>query len=92
MTHRRAALGLLAACVLLAAGSLLFLALNGSTTHSNTIGEPVVDALFGLVYLSFPAVGAAIAAASEQLESSANQKGRPAYEPAMVQKAEMGRR
>ena len=61
MTHRRAALGLLAACVLLAAGSLLFLALNGSTTHSNTIGEPVVDALFGLVYLSFPAVGAAIA-------------------------------
>ena len=61
MTHRRLALTLLAACLLLAAVSLLFLALNGSTTHSNTIGKPVVDALFGLVYLTFPIVGAAIA-------------------------------
>jgi hypothetical protein len=61
MTHRRLAWSLLAVCVLLAAVSFFFLALNGSTTHSNTIGEPVVDALFGLVYLTFPAVGAAIA-------------------------------
>ena len=34
--------------------SLVFLALNGSTTHSNAIGEPVVDALFGLLYLTLP--------------------------------------
>ena len=61
MTAQRLALTLLAGCLLLAAVSLLFLALNGSTTHSNTIGEPVVDALFGLVYLTFPIVGAAIA-------------------------------
>jgi hypothetical protein len=61
MTSRRVALGLLSLCLLLALTSLVFLALNGSTTHSNTIGEPVVDALFGLVYLTFPAVGAAIA-------------------------------
>jgi hypothetical protein len=61
MTHRRLALALLGACLLLVATSLLFLALNGSTTHSNTIGEPLVDALFGLVFLTFPVVGAAIA-------------------------------
>ena len=61
MTHRRLALTLLAACLLMAAMSLLFLALNGSTTHSNTIGEPLVDALFGLGHLIFPTVGAAIA-------------------------------
>jgi len=47
--------------VALAAVSLTFLALNGSTTHSNTIGEPVVDALFGVLYLVFPSVGLAIA-------------------------------
>ena len=61
MTSRRLALGLLGLCVALACVSLVFLALNGSTTHSNTIGEPLVDAFFGLLYLTFPAVGAAIA-------------------------------
>ena len=61
MSSRRLALFLLAACLVLAAASVVFLALNGSTTHPNTIGEPVVDALFGLVYLTFPAIGAAIA-------------------------------
>jgi hypothetical protein len=61
VSSRRLALGLLALCVLLAAISLVFLALNGSTTHSNAIGEPAVEALFGLVYLTFPAIGAAIA-------------------------------
>lgn len=61
MSSRRLALGLLCVSLLLAAVALLFLALNGSTTHSNTIGEPLVDAAFGLVYLTFPAVGTAIA-------------------------------
>jgi hypothetical protein len=61
VSARRAAWSLWGACVLLALTSIVFLALNGSTTHSNTIGDPVVDALFGLVYLTFPTVGAAIA-------------------------------
>jgi hypothetical protein len=58
---RRVAWSMWALCAGLAAVSLTFLALNGSTTHSNTIGEPVVDALFGLVYLVFPTVGLLIA-------------------------------
>jgi hypothetical protein len=61
VTARRLAWSLWACCVALAAVSLVFLALNGSTTHSNTIGEPLVDALFGLIYLVFPSVGLAIA-------------------------------
>ena len=61
MSSRRLAWSLWAVCVALAVMSLVFLALNGSTTHSNTIGEPLVDALFGLIYLVFPSVGLAIA-------------------------------
>jgi hypothetical protein len=61
MNTRRLAWSLWSLCVALAVVSLTFLALNGSTTHSNTIGEPVVDALFGLLYLVFPSVGLAIA-------------------------------
>jgi hypothetical protein len=61
VSARRVAWSLWGLCVALATVSLTFLALNGSTTHSNTIGEPVVDALFGLLYLVFPSVGLAIA-------------------------------
>jgi hypothetical protein len=61
VSSRRLAWSLWAVCVALAVMSLVFLALNGSTTHSNTIGEPLVDALFGLIYLVFPSVGLAIA-------------------------------
>jgi hypothetical protein len=61
MNRRRLAWSLWGLCLALALVSLTFLALNGSTTHSNTIGEPVVDALFGLLYLVFPSVGLAIA-------------------------------
>jgi hypothetical protein len=61
VSSRRLAWALWGVCVALAVVSLTFLALNGSTTHSNTIGEPVVDALFGLLYLVFPSVGLAIA-------------------------------
>jgi hypothetical protein len=66
VTARRLAWSLLGACVLLALTSLVFLALTGSTTHSNTIGAPIVEALFGLLYLTFPAVGAAIATRQPQ--------------------------
>jgi hypothetical protein len=48
--------------VALAAVSLAFLALNGSTKHANSIGSPTFDAIFGIVYLLFPTVGALIAA------------------------------
>jgi hypothetical protein len=58
---RRLAWSIWGLCVALAALSLTFLALNGSTTHSNTIGEPIVDAVFGLVFLVFPTVGLLIA-------------------------------
>jgi hypothetical protein len=61
VSSRRLAWSLWAVCVGMAIVSLVFLALNGSTTHSNTIGEPLVDALFGLIYLVFPSVGLAIA-------------------------------
>jgi hypothetical protein len=61
MTARHLAWSLWGLCLALALVSLTFLALNGSTTHSNTIGEPAVDALFGLLYLVFPTVGLAIA-------------------------------
>jgi hypothetical protein len=61
MSTRRLAVGIWICCLVLAAVSLVFLALNGSTTHSNAIGEPVVEALFGLLYLTFPTVGMAIA-------------------------------
>ena len=61
MSRRRLAWSLWGFCVALAVVSLTFLALNGSTPHSNTIGEPVVDALFGLLFLVFPSVGLAIA-------------------------------
>ncbi len=61
MSGRRLAWALWSLCVGLALVSFAFLALNGATTHSNTIGKPVVDALFGLLYLTFPSVGLAIA-------------------------------
>jgi hypothetical protein len=61
VSARRLAVSLWASCLVLAVVSLVFRALNGSATHSNAIGEPVVDALFGLLYLTFPTVGMAIA-------------------------------
>jgi hypothetical protein len=66
LSARRLAWSVLGACVLLALTSFVFLALNGSATHSNAIGEPIVEALLGLLYLIFPAVGAAIATRQPQ--------------------------
>ncbi len=50
------------ACVGLTVVGLVFLALNGPTTHANSLGTPAVDAVFGVLFLSFATVGAAIAA------------------------------
>ena len=48
-------------CVGLTVVGLAFLVLNGGTQHANSVGAPVVDAAFGLLFLLFPTVGAAIA-------------------------------
>jgi hypothetical protein len=57
----RLAWSLWALAVGLAAVGLIFLAVNGSTVHANSIGSPTFDALFGIVYLLFSTVGALIA-------------------------------
>ena len=41
---------------------LVFLALNGSTETPNSIGSPVIDGVFAVLFLSFATVGALIAA------------------------------
>ena len=61
MSARLVAWSLWALAVGLAAVGLVFLVLNGSTGHANSIGSPAFDALFGLVFLLFSTVGALIA-------------------------------
>jgi hypothetical protein len=56
----RLAWGLCALCFALTAIGLVFLGVNG-TTQQNTLGSPAFDAVFSVVYLAFPAVGALIA-------------------------------
>ena len=57
---KRLAWGLCAACFLLTATGLAFIAVN-ETSPVNTLGSPEFDALFSVVYLAFPVVGALIA-------------------------------
>jgi hypothetical protein len=62
MSVRRLASELLVTCVVLAAGSLVLLVLNGGSRHANSLGSPVLDGAFGVLFLSYAVVGAAIAA------------------------------
>ena len=57
---KRLAWGLCAACCLLTAAGLAFAAVN-ERAPVNTLGSPEFDALFSVVYLAFPVVGALIA-------------------------------
>ena len=61
MSPRRLAWSVWALCVALTLVGLGFLLLNGGTKHANSIGSPAVDAVFGVLFLTFPTVGAAIA-------------------------------
>ncbi len=61
MTPRRLAWPIWGLCVGLTLLALFFLALNGGTTHANSVGSPALDAVFGLLFLTFTTVGAAIA-------------------------------
>ena len=45
----------------LTAIGLAFVAVNGGPRPANTLGSPAFDALFSVVYLAFPVVGALIA-------------------------------
>jgi hypothetical protein len=51
-----------AAAVALTLAGLVFLALNGSTETPNSIGSPVVDGVFAVLFLSFATVGALVSA------------------------------
>jgi len=51
-----------AACVVLTAIGLAFVASNGGTAEANTLGSPAFDTVFSVIYLAFPVVGALIAA------------------------------
>ena len=57
----RLAWGLCATCFVLTATGLAFVALNDGAQQVNTLGSPEFDALFSVVYLAFPVVGALIA-------------------------------
>ena len=57
---KRLAWGLCAVCGLLTAAGLAFAAVNESSPV-NTLGSPEFDAVFSVVYLAFPVVGALIA-------------------------------
>jgi hypothetical protein len=61
MSSRRLAWSLWAMAPLLAVVSLTFRILNDGTTHSNSIGSPALDAILGILFLTFPTVGAVIA-------------------------------
>jgi len=61
MSVRMLAWGLLGVCATLAAGALVFLLLNGGDRHANSVGSPALDAVFSVLFLSYPVVGAAIA-------------------------------
>ncbi len=61
MRVRRLAWGLLGLCVALTAAGMVFAVLNRGAAQVNTLGSPEFDALFSVVYLAFPVVGALIA-------------------------------
>jgi hypothetical protein len=61
MSERRLAWALLGACVALTTAGLVFAALNRDSPQVNTLGTREFEALFSLVYLAFPVVGALIA-------------------------------
>jgi len=61
MRVRRLAWGLLGLCVALTAAGLAFAVVNRGAAQVNTLGSPEFDALFSVVYLAFPVVGALIA-------------------------------
>jgi hypothetical protein len=61
MSERRLAWALLGGCVALTAAGLVFTFLNRGSPLVNTIGTREFDALFSVVYLAFPVVGALIA-------------------------------
>jgi hypothetical protein len=58
---RRVAWSLWGAALALAAVGLVFRILNDGTTHSNSLGSPELDAIFGILFLTFSSVGAVIA-------------------------------
>jgi hypothetical protein len=62
VTARRLAWTLWAAAVALTLAGLVFLALNGSTETPNSIGSPLVDGVFAVLFLSFATVGALVSA------------------------------
>ena len=57
MSVRRLAWALLGVCVALAAGALAFLVLNDGARHANSVGSPVLDAAFGILFLDLPGGG-----------------------------------
>ena len=61
MRVRRLAWRLLGLCVGLTAAGLVFAALNRGSAAVNTLGSPAFDALFSVIFLAFPIVGALIA-------------------------------
>ncbi len=61
MKVRRLAWGLLGLCVGLTAAGLVFAALNRGSPQVNTLGSPAFDAVFSVIFLAFPIVGALIA-------------------------------
>jgi hypothetical protein len=62
MTVTRLAWSLWGAAVACTVVGLLFLVLNGSTETPNSIGSPVMDGLFAVLFLSFATVGALVSA------------------------------
>jgi hypothetical protein len=62
VTARRCTWTLWAAAVALTLAGLVFLALNGGTETPNSIGSPVVDGVFAVLFLSFATVGALVSA------------------------------
>jgi len=61
MSLRRLAWCLWGVCLLLTAVGLVFLALNGTNISPNSLGSRLADTAFGVAFLTFPTVGAAIA-------------------------------
>ena len=62
MSERRLAWALLVGCVVLTTAGLVFAVLNRGSPQVNTLGSRGFNALFSVVYLAFPLVGALIAA------------------------------
>ena len=66
---KRLAWGLCTACFVLTGTGLAFIAVN-ETTPVNTLGSPEFDALFSVIYLAFPVVGALIASREPRTRSA----------------------